>query len=118
MSNNTKVSDLGPQSSGDRESQKVTKPNYKITNQHTYIFPLTGESVTAYVCNTKEKFAFGLSFSHKGEDILWTTHYEGILQLPSKVNKSVTYIYLTAYFEGYHLDIERVLMVSDCTTKF
>lgn len=92
-----------------------------ITSQHTYTFWPTGESVTVYISNTEEKFAIGLSFNHKGIDkeIKWTSCYQGILQIQSKINPKIWYIYLSAYWDGGEKDVttERVMMVSDCNAN-
>jgi hypothetical protein len=93
---------------------------HKITAQHSYSFSETGESVTAYVSDTTKGLFFGLSFQHNGSDIKWTGHYQGILQIQSKVNPLIWYIYLSAYWEGQHakdIPVERVMMVSDCTVQ-
>lgn len=94
----------------------------KITNQHTYIFPETGESVTVYVSNWHDGLAFALSFKHNEtiHNLNWTKHYQGILQLHSKVNELIWYMYLSAYWDGNITDIptERVMLVKDCKAKF
>lgn len=95
---------------------KVDQNKFEITAQHTYLFPITGESVTAYVSDTLSGLAFGLSFSHKGDNILWTKYYEGILQIQSQVDTHIWYMYLSAYWDGgiEQIPIERVVMVQDC----
>lgn len=93
----------------------------KITHQHTYVFPETGEAVTAYVSDWNDGLAFALSFSHEEtvETLKWTKHYEGILQVQSIVNPLIWYMYLSAYWDGGMSDIpiERVMMVCDCNFK-
>lgn len=93
----------------------------KITHQHTTVFPLTEESVTSYVSDWHDGLKFALSFSHKetAESLKWTSHYQGILQLHSKVNPLIWYMYLSAYWEGdeHQIFTEKVMMVADCNYK-
>lgn len=91
----------------------------KITNQHTYVFSETGESVTVYQSDTMDGFAIALSLDHtETEESLakkWSKHYQGIHQIQSKVTPLVWYMYLNQYWEGHnHIPCERVMMVSDC----
>ena len=96
----------------------IAKPEYKITHQHTYLFPETGESITVYVSDRRPSL-FGLSFSHKQKDIKWAESYEEMLQLQSQVNPLIWYIYLSAYWVGgpKSISIERVMMVKDCNAS-
>lgn len=92
----------------------------KITSQHTYFFVDTGESVTVFVSNTMQGLRFALALNHKtkSDKLNWTGHYEGILQIQSKINLLIWYIYLSAYWDSgmQSIPIERVMMVKDCNS--
>lgn len=89
----------------------------EITSQHTYTFPITGESVTVFISNTVVGFAVALSVNHKtpSEELKWNHCYESILQIQSTVNPKIWYMYLNAYWESRNsIPTERVMMVCDC----
>ncbi len=90
----------------------------KITAQHTYHFKETNESVTLFISDTTKKFAWGLGYHPKDPSTaIWSSHYEGILQIPSSKHNGVWYMVLMAYW-GNGVDalpIEQVLMVKDST---
>jgi hypothetical protein len=102
-----------------QKESKVMNSEYKITSQHTYSFPETGESVTAYVSDTSEAFKFAIGLNHKGEGLKWSGHYEGFRQIQSKVNPLIWYIWLSGYWDTGEngIPIERVMMVRDCNAS-
>ena len=92
----------------------------KITHQHTYISPFTGESITAYVSDWHDGLRFALSFDHEetAESLHWYGLYEGIVQIQSKIEPLIWYMYLSGYWEGTNsIPIKRVMCVVDVNYK-
>jgi hypothetical protein len=90
--------------------------NHTITHQHTFLFPETGECVTAYISDTESGFFYGMALNHKGFNIKWESCPEAILQINSEVNDNIWYVYFNAYWAsgGYGMPVEEVLLVKTC----
>lgn len=69
---------------------------YRVTDSITHTFPLTGESVTVEVSNTRRAFAWRMRIGN-AQQTPWTTWYQRILTLKSNATGAI-YGYATEYW--------------------